>query len=410
MTVALQALEINEIDEDTLTFGTVRSDAARRTLPTRRVQLPVDDISCTAILSWRWDIDERSGVSRNVRNAIRQAKQMGIRHLFVDLISVDQSLRGDELLRDVVAFSAQYERLPVIAAYDDITLKSRNDWRWTMRRPWLLREARALRTNPTRVVYVGHVDGQGALEDDAYHSAPVDRFQFVDMLKRIWSSSFTHSILGVLCGEIGMYSISDLRFIMPEHTRILTAAHDRMSRNDYLLTAAILANAPVSNTKVNASSDISRVTFDRYTRSPAPGGTYDSNEDIFLDGERVATWTSHYNLATSNTHCRLNVMPSAGRVVFAALGLAEAEYEEVRHAGGAETQEHCAAGRRHHALSQAGGRLRRHGVRSRQTSRHISMGDGPCAFSWARQVRYLEAVPWLAGVRLWFFSFRPSPL
>jgi len=327
----MQALDINKVDESALNLGTAQRDASGSGLSTRSVHLPFEDPSQVAVLSWRWDVDERTGVSRNVASAIRQAKQMGVRYLFIDFVSIDQELRGDELLREVVAFSALFRCLPVIAAYD----KDGDNFRMTMRRPWILSEARSYRANPSRVTYVGH-NGQGTHRDQ-FHSqiyvgnnslGELSKCEFGTMLERIWSSSFTHTILGVLCGEIGMYSVSDFRFILPEHTRILTAAYEQMSRNDYLLTAAILSSVHARDSKVNSSSDIAPLKFDKYTRCPAPGGTYDSNEDIFVDGNKVATWLHHYNLATSNHHCRLEVMPNAERAIFAALGVSETEYQE----------------------------------------------------------------------------------
>jgi hypothetical protein len=125
-----------------------------------------------------------------------------------------------------------------------------------------------------------------------------------------------------------MYSVSDFRFILPEFERVLTAAHQQMSRNDYLLTAAILTSAYAKDSKVNASSDIEPLSFVRYSRRAAPGGTYDTNQDILLDGKQVATWFHHYNMATSNHHCRLEAQKDAERSIFEALGLSKTEYEQ----------------------------------------------------------------------------------
>jgi hypothetical protein len=326
--VELYALEISEVDEDCLTFSIPGRATPGIELPVSRTQLPVDDISKVAVLSWRWDLDERTGASANVSAAIHLAKQRGIQRLFLDKVSIDQGLSGDALLEQVVAFSTLYKDLPVIAAYDNTT----ESFRFTMRRPWLVSEARSFRTNPHRVTYVGH-KGQGTHRDDfdSYvGSNPLreaSRYEFGDMLERIWRSSFTHTILGVLCEEIGMCTVSDFRFILPEFERALTAAHEQMGRNDYLLTAAILTNAYAKDSKVNASSDIEPLNFVRYTRSAAPGGTYDTNQDIFLDGKKVATWLHHYNMATSNHHCRLETQKGAERLIFEALGLSKGEYK-----------------------------------------------------------------------------------
>jgi hypothetical protein len=148
------------------------------------------------------------------------------------------------------------------------------------------------------------------------------------MVERVWRTSYTHTILGVLCREIDMYRVSDLKFILPEYAMVLTAAHEQMSRNDFLLTAAILTHVHAKDFKVNASSDIARVQFDKYLRSEAPGGTYDSNQDMFLGDTKVTTWRDHYNLATNHHHCYLEPVPEAERIIFSALGLSEVAYRD----------------------------------------------------------------------------------
>jgi hypothetical protein len=346
--VELNALEINEVDEGRLTLRVPDRATGGSDVPVSRISLPVDDLSKVAVLSWRWDLDERTGASPNVSAAVRHAKRQGIEHLFLDKVSIDQGITGDALLEQVVEFSTLYRTVPVIAAYDNAIESSSmrhisygidlepDAWRSTMRRPWLVSEARHFRFNPCQVTYVGH-RGQGAEFTHPHHpySAYVannplgeaSRYQFGDMLERIWRSSFTHTILDVLCEEIGMHAVSDFRFILPEFEHVLWAAHERMGRNDYLLTAAILSNAYVKDSKVNSSSDIAPLNFGRYTRAAAPGGTFDSNQDILLDGRKVATWLHHYNMATSNHHCRLEVQRDAERTIFEALGLSDAEYQ-----------------------------------------------------------------------------------
>jgi hypothetical protein len=136
-------------------------------------------------------------ISRNLLCALRHAKQSGVQFLFIDVISIDQRLDGNKLLEQVVAFSTLYRTIPVIAAYD----KMGEFFMRTMRRPWILYEARAVLTNPTKIVHVGHYN-QGAKE----------AFGFEHMLKRIWNSSFTPTVIGVLCGTIKMQSVSDFKF------------------------------------------------------------------------------------------------------------------------------------------------------------------------------------------------------
>src|SRR5437667_1372683 len=116
----LPALVVDEVDENDLVGGAAPGDSEERGLPVRLVAMPVD-LSHVAVLSWRWDIDLQVHGSRNVlqgsRNAlsaIRQARQMGVRYLFVDIISIDQKLHGDALVEQVVAFAKLYRTVQVI--------------------------------------------------------------------------------------------------------------------------------------------------------------------------------------------------------------------------------------------------------------------------------------------------------
>lgn len=45
---------------------------------------------------------------------------MQIRHLFIDIISIDQQPEGIDLIQQVMAFSVLYRTIPVIAAYDEV--------------------------------------------------------------------------------------------------------------------------------------------------------------------------------------------------------------------------------------------------------------------------------------------------
>jgi len=111
------------------------------------------------------------------------------------------------------------------------------------------------------------------------------RFDFGRMLERIWKSSFTHTVIGVLCGSIGMSSISDFRFIIPAYSRVLKAAYEQMSRNDYLLTVAILGQAQVESIRVNATDDIAALQFDSCTCSWGRwGGNWGKQELFFSIG------------------------------------------------------------------------------------------------------------------------------
>jgi hypothetical protein len=248
-----------------------------------------------------------------------------VRYLFIDAISIDQQKCGDALLDEIVAFSTLYKSIQVIAAYDRVgdTLED------IMSRPWILSEAGFFRHNPTRIVYAGHSD-QGA-SASPYATSTLSISNFESTLLDNWAASstaFTGTILGVLCGKIGMCSISDFKAILPAYARVFSTAYEQMSRNDYLLTAAILcvehARLLIENIYVDTGM------FDRYTLSQPRSfhsPTRKEEMDIFLDSTKLATWNT-WEHSIYNVTYELTELPDAPRVIFAALGLSEAEYEE----------------------------------------------------------------------------------
>lgn len=327
------ALVMDEVNEDDLLRGAAPlGDATGRGLPVRRVKLPVDDLSQIAVLSWRWDGNLQGLGSRNVSSAIRQAKQMGIRYLFVDVISIDQQLRGDALIEQVAAFSKLYKTIPVIATYDKVG----ENFEQIMRRPWIMSEARLFRYNPTRIIYVGHND-QGAKHkgDCSPLGEPLLgkrlwRFNFGEMLGCIWASNFVRTILLVLCDEIGMSSVSDFKFIIPAYSRVLAAAFEKMTRNDYLLTAAILCGAYEPTRKL--WSDITALKFDQYNFSlitnPPDYGSSWTVKGIFLNGTKIAHWEQKYNMIYDYEWYIFRTLPNSERVIFTALGMTDSDYRE----------------------------------------------------------------------------------
>jgi hypothetical protein len=236
-----------------------------------------------AVLSWRWDVDPEEGTSRNVAAALSYASGAGIEHLFIDAVSVDQALSGFDLIRSVADFTKLFGRVPAIAAYDSKALQedTRHFLR-VLRRPWIAREIRAMRYNPHRLRYIGHIADQGIAES----------FGIAHMLKRIWSTTFANSILYVLTGYCDMHDVSELALIMPEHAAVLAAASRNMSRNDALITAAILSQLSTDEFRVNGDIDIREVGFDRYsfTEVEASPGFW-SNWEILLDKKPMGVWS-----------------------------------------------------------------------------------------------------------------------
>jgi hypothetical protein len=101
--------EYRAINIDAIVLTHLKGGILVRDLPTRSVQLPVDDISKIAVLSWRWDFDHKER-SRNLASAVKYARSVDIRYLFADIISLDQSLDPLDLIQQVLAFSVLYKQ------------------------------------------------------------------------------------------------------------------------------------------------------------------------------------------------------------------------------------------------------------------------------------------------------------
>lgn len=235
----------------------------------------------TAIASWRWDVTGPEQFSMNVAAAVCAAIQQGYSHLLLDLVSIDQ--RSGTLAQDVQLFGRYYCTLPVIAAYD---IAGEVNWLMTMRRPWIFSEVRATHENEHPITYASHQTGQGGESS----------FGCAHMLDRVLHTSYTSTLLLLLFGYVGMTDLADLKYIIPGHLMIAEACHRSMSRNDYLLTLAILGHAFEDDFGFNVLSDEARMDlrlpcFERY-RLTRIGGSDRAYKyyAITLDGVRVATY------------------------------------------------------------------------------------------------------------------------
>lgn len=311
-----------------------------RELPVGVVRLPLDDPSTAAVLSWRWDTDEADHPSRNIVSAILVAKKMGFRYLFIDVISIDQHLTGKALLERVIEFSNLYRTIPVIAAYDRIGA----DFKITIRRPWISSELQAYRHNPTRIIYASH-NNQGAFRGRTWFYGGPDEskhnFAFPIVAERVWSTNFATTIIMVLRGWITMAALSDLSYIMPAYAPALTAAYDKMSRNDYLLAAAMLAQTEptVITDIVNDDSEMKNIYYpddEEFTsfRFINEGSSMKQNscKIVIGDGEQevvVGSWISRHNFYYNDSYyCRLTVNDDTERAICCtALGMTESEFE-----------------------------------------------------------------------------------
>ncbi|KAJ4348585.1 uncharacterized protein N0V89_009963 [Didymosphaeria variabile] len=237
------------IDIAAVDISTLKNGALIPSLPRRFIQFPVEDPFQVAVLSWRWDFSQSNASSSdrslNVGHAIKYAKAHGILFLFIDIISLDQTLPTGELIQHVARFGDLYTTIPVIVAYDDIRL----DFDYIMLRPWIFSEIKKLLYNPYKIVYVGHLRQGTYVHKSVLHwwlgRVPRSRMtetSFVEQLRKVWVADFVTPVLELLNGHISMADIHDFKFIIPPLWGIFTAA-ESLPPSDYLLTVALLLSA-----------------------------------------------------------------------------------------------------------------------------------------------------------------------
>jgi hypothetical protein len=318
------ALDVRDIDEKKLLPGFLGKDGMKTHLPTQIVQIPFDDPDQVAVVSWRWDGDLQTKGSRNVASVVNVAKQRGIRYLFIDIISIDQTLPIDDLIEQVVAFSTLYTKITILATYDMYGEDRRHQ-------------------NSGTIIYVGHArqgcTELGGIVDDglqvrlAASRVSVKDSYFGYLLDIIWRTSFIESIIGVLLEDVGMSSILDFKYIIHAYSHILSVAYEQMERNDYLLTTAILCHThgehDLAEKGVQTKRNIEKLRYCRYRFTPVSSvssGVWEYYK-ISLDGTTVALWRIGRHHQRVNTH-ELDQLPGTNRVIFAALGLTGSEYED----------------------------------------------------------------------------------
>jgi hypothetical protein len=241
VTARYLAVDVAAVDMSTLEDG-----ARISSLPTSLVQLPVKDLSRVAVVSWRWDFPPSdaasSGLSVNIAHAIRYAKNHDIHFLFIDIISLDQTLSPKDLIPEVARFGKLYGTIPVIAAYDDPCL----DFDYIMLRPWIFSEIKKMVDNPHKIVYVGHLRQGTYIHKSVLHwwlgRVPRHRMadtKFAEQLRKAWFADYVPPVLELLNGHNNMADIHDFKFIVPPLADVFTAA-EKLPANDYLLMVALL--------------------------------------------------------------------------------------------------------------------------------------------------------------------------
>jgi hypothetical protein len=301
-----KALELHKLTAHHLTLGANGKSVRLGNLPTASIALDHQNIEEVAILSWRWDVDPRSDSSRNVYVACQEAVRQGVRYLLLDKVTVNQGLAARDMLGERLAFSRLYQELPVIVAYDymdpeevELTAQVHGErvvlgskMSRIMRRPWIYYEVQLYGSNPTRVTYVGYLPGLGCDEHRG----------FLRMVEGVRESSLCQTVLYTLSGTVGMYDVADFCIMLPQYFDLLTKARHRFTRDDYLLTAALLTGKD-QNSRINNDQSILRIAFDKFrvSESYVPEDLpvtqdYYTRYDIYLGNDVVGRWQTRHKL------------------------------------------------------------------------------------------------------------------
>ena len=323
----LSAVDVQGIDPSALSWDQVRQGIDAAELPTC---VPGDfaaNANETAVLSWRWDRDENSGRSRNLALVLKHAQETGVRHLFVDLISIDQNQPRELLLRDVVALANLYASIPVIAAYDE-EKATMAEWSRTLNRPWIQSEIRAFCQNPTRVTYVGFRHGPENTRE----------LSFANEVSVVRSSGYAGTALEILHGRVGMTNVQDFAEILAEFHDVVAACYAEFSREDYLLAVFLLTALYERRQQVEHDgkkldygfrTELARPEFEtiglkRFSIGPYDGETrsYEWAKTLCLDGKVVAVWRT--KMTSSFDRNWIEVLPEAEARIFDAVKLSEA--------------------------------------------------------------------------------------
>lgn len=322
----LVAIDIQGVPRLALSWDRVAEGIAVENLPTCQIEDPPSHVGNAAVLSWRWDREPGTGRSRNLALALKHAQETGIRYLFIDLVSIDQTLPKALLLHSVVNLANLFASIPVIAAYDE-ELATMDEWSRTLQRPWILSEIRAFSQNPTRVTYVGY-----------RHSSSLKRsLSFANEVSVIRSSGYAGCVLEILRGRGKMTDVADFTQILAEFTELISACYSTFERADYLLAVFLLTAKYERHQTVSRSqgdvdygfrTDVADPMFDavglkRFALGPYLDETapFESARALLLNGEEVAIWRS--KMTSSWDRHWIEVLPEAEEHVFGAVKLSQ---------------------------------------------------------------------------------------
>lgn len=313
MSKSLRAVDVKRIPTNVLSWDRLLEGVAVSKLPTCLVHEPEKQTEAVAIVSWRWDLNSLTGRSRNLAFALKHAQETEVERLFLDVVSVDQTLCKDDLLRAVVALANLFECVPVIAVYDEPS-GARDTWSRTLQRPWILSEIRAFSKNSTHVTNIGlrHSD------TDANH------LSFANEVSAIRSSGYAACVLEILHGRVAMTDIADFRWILAEFSDVILACFQAFGRGDYLLAVFLLTAGYERRQVVERGghsadygfrTNVGSMHFDQFGLERFTLVASDEHiafgyaKTLLLDGQPVAIWRSR--MTSSFDRNWIEVLPVA---------------------------------------------------------------------------------------------------
>jgi hypothetical protein len=331
--IRLPAVDVQRISPDVLSWDRLREGVPVDSLVTCTVEDLGAARDAAAVLSWRWDRDT-AGRSRNIGLALKHAQEIGVRYLFLDLVSIDQKQTRERLLADVVGLANLFSTIPVIAAYDERGA-TMDEWSRTLSRPWIRSEIRAYCQNPSRVTYVGFLHGP----------ANPRHLRFTNEVSVIRSTGYADTVLDILLGRAKMTNIADFAEILAEFHYVVSACYTQLDHDDYLLAVFLLTALYEKHQAVQHEDKwldygfrvdwddphFERLDLKRFSvrSSESPTRSYEWAKDICLDGEAVAIWRT--KMTSSFNRNWVEILPQAENLIFNAVGLspaARAAYRE----------------------------------------------------------------------------------
>jgi hypothetical protein len=206
--------------------------------------------------------------SRNLRAALRAAKDLKKRYLFIDIVSINQDLKSDNLIAAIMEYSDLYTYVQVIGAYEHEGARVNEN----MLRPWIVHEYSLLHKNPNSTVLVCHQNTKSFSTTEA--SLWTQRSLIRETLERQVAEGsdlqFALAALLVLTGRVSMAEVSDFQYLLPHFGFVIRKLYTSMQRNDYLLSIALLVETSTQLVDIHELHRLEVLDFELYTVATGP--------------------------------------------------------------------------------------------------------------------------------------------